>query len=50
MGRRTIKVTRDQVEIARLAVEAARRAGIRPSAVAEKVARAGSGGTPHPAH
>jgi hypothetical protein len=43
--KRQIPVTRDQVEIAKLAVEAARRAGRKPSAVAEKVAKAESNGS-----
>jgi hypothetical protein len=43
--KRQIPVTRDQVEIAKLAVEAARRAGRKPNAVAEKVAKAESNGS-----
>jgi hypothetical protein len=39
-SKRQVMVTRDQVEIAKLAVEAAKRAGRKPSAVAEKVAKA----------
>jgi hypothetical protein len=39
-SKRRVIVTRDQVEIAKLAVEVARKAGRKPNAVAEKVARA----------
>lgn len=43
--KRQVPVTRDQVEIAKLAVEAARRLGRKPSAVAEKVAKAEPNGS-----
>ncbi|HZO64591.1 MAG: hypothetical protein ACRDP9_04745 [Kribbellaceae bacterium] len=43
-GKRHVMVTRDQVEIAKLAVEAAKKAGRKPNAVAEKVARAETNG------
>jgi hypothetical protein len=41
-SKRRVTVTRDQVEIAKLAVEAARKAGRKPSTVAAKVAKADS--------
>jgi hypothetical protein len=39
-SKRRVPVTRDQVEIAKLAVEVAKKTGRKPNAVAEKVARA----------